>query len=133
MSSVQETIGNPQWVVQHYVQVRDIFPAERQLMTQSDMIRVGFKMKLLGIDWRSENELAQVMVLCYHLGMYHQQVGDSNCVYVTRSQALIPPADFFKMSPAQLQANRILRSTPPPEIQDLAMQLINGIMYKSQR
>lgn len=131
MSSVQETIGNTQWVINNYAHVRDVFPRQRTLMSQGGMARMGFNLRVAGVDWQSYGELAQVIVMCHHLGMYDKEVVAGQCVYITRSQLSAPPAHFFHMSDEQLAVNRLLRSEPPEEVRAQTASLLEHIRRRS--
>lgn len=129
MASVEQTLGDPSWIVENFIKVRNVFPTETTLVTQERMMRWGFQFKLLGIDWRSPNEMSQAMVLCRHLGMFDQAV-QGGCIWVVRSPRSTPPAAFFDMTEAQVEVNRLLRTEPPAQIQDLALELLHRIMYR---
>lgn len=132
MATVQETIGCPHWVIANYAKLRQLFPEHRTLVGDSLMARLGCGLRVLGVDWRNQTEVGQALVLCHHMGLFHQEIR-RNCLWIQRCEQEMPCAAFFEMSPAQIRVNRILRETPSADVQDLAAKLIQGIMYKTQR
>lgn len=131
MASVQETIGCAEWVVENFVKLRDIFPPRRTQLTQQLILHLGFKMKCVGVDWRTQSEMGQAMVLCHHLGLYHQDVKGEG-IWIERSERLMPAATFFHMSSAQITTNRLLRTTPPVDVVAQADEIIARIQLLSK-
>lgn len=126
--SVHETIGNSAWVLQNFKRLRDLFPSKRTLVNQAFVSWLGSEFKKAGIDWQHQREVTQVMVQCHHLKMFEQEF-QHGCIFIQRGEAQLPPPKFFGMSSAEIHVNRILRTTPPAEIQDLAAELLHSIMY----
>lgn len=131
MATVQETIGCPHWVIANYARLRELFPEHRTLVGDSLMARLGCGLRVLGVDWQTQTEVGQALVLCHHMGLFRQEIL-RNCLWIQRCEQEMPCAAFFEMSAAQIRVNRLLRTEPPEEIQDLATRLIHGVMYKTQ-
>ena len=59
---LQSTIGNSEWLKKNEQAIKDMFPNTWTHMDNLNGLQIGFKMKLLGIDWRSEEQFSKVMV-----------------------------------------------------------------------
>lgn len=114
MASLQETLGNAQWLIDNYPKLRELFPTARTQADLEFLTRLGFRLKVVGVDWRSNDELLQVMLLCHHLGLYDQwRSGDA--LWVARSANTQLPVSFFNLSPEQVLVRELLRTEPDAE------------------
>lgn len=59
---LQATLGNQEWLKKNEQAIKDIFPQTWTHMHNLNGLQLGFKFKLLGIDWRSEAEFGKIMV-----------------------------------------------------------------------
>lgn len=66
--SLVETLGNDVWMSRHSDEIKNMLPETWTHIANINGLQLGFRMKLLGIDWRSEDEFAKVM-------MYFEKVG----------------------------------------------------------
>ena len=71
--SLQETLGNDAWLRDNEAQVKAMFPETWTHIGNLNGLQIGFKMKLMGIDWRSEDEFAKVMVFLTKAGFLLMQ------------------------------------------------------------
>ena len=69
------TIGNAEWVSKNEENLRKLFPETWTHKDNTDIsiLRTGFQFKLLGIDWRSEQELVSCMVYLTKIGVIQVQ------------------------------------------------------------
>lgn len=68
MSLLLKTLGDAQWVLDHEKAIKELLPQTWTHMENIDMMKLGFRLKLLGIDWRSELELAKCLVFFEKIG-----------------------------------------------------------------
>ncbi|MBK6616382.1 hypothetical protein [Ottowia sp.] len=59
--SLQETLGSDQWLRENEEKVKALLPETWTHMGNLNGLQIGFGLKLLGIDWRSEDEFGRVM------------------------------------------------------------------------
>lgn len=71
--TLQSTIGNDAWMHANAAKIRASLPEEWTTADQSLMLSIGFKLKLLGIDWRSEKEFGGCMVLLEKVGLMERR------------------------------------------------------------
>lgn len=66
-----DTIANPEWVKAHHMELSEMMPETWTHMHNLNMLAIGFKLKLLGVDWRSNIELGICMgILAEHGGIF---------------------------------------------------------------
>lgn len=59
---LQSTIGNDEWLRKNEKALKEIFPNTWTHMGNLNGLQIAFKFKLLGVDWRSEEQFSKVMV-----------------------------------------------------------------------
>lgn len=59
---LQSTIGNSEWLKQNEQAIKNIFPETWTHMHNLNGLQLGYQFKLLGIDWRSQDEFGKIMV-----------------------------------------------------------------------
>lgn len=59
---LETTIRNPEWLKKNEQAIKDIFPQTFTHMHNLNGLQIGYKFKLLGIDWRSQDEFGGIMV-----------------------------------------------------------------------
>ena len=69
-----ESINDPQWLLQNETRIREVFPKEWTHFPDL-ILSIGFKLKLLGLDWRELSEFAEVMAKFTNLGIILQYNG----------------------------------------------------------
>lgn len=57
-----ETLGNIDWLRSNENKIKDMLPETWTHISNINVLQVSYKMKLLGIDWRNEDEFGQIMV-----------------------------------------------------------------------
>ena len=60
--SLQDTLGSDQWLRDNEDKVKAMLPETWTHIGNLNGLQIGFRMKLLGIDWRSQDEFGRVMV-----------------------------------------------------------------------
>lgn len=73
VKSVEETLGNTEWIRQHTVQLKSMLPQLWTHMRNLNGLQLGYQMKLLGIDWRTNEEFGRVMVFFEKIGLLQRQ------------------------------------------------------------
>lgn len=65
---LQDTLGNEEWLRDNETAVKDLLPETWTHVANLNGLQLGFRLKLLGIDWRSETEFARVMMFLERIG-----------------------------------------------------------------
>jgi hypothetical protein len=60
--SLQDTLGNDAWLRENEDKVKALLPETWTHIGNLNGPQLGYRLKLLGIDWRSENEFSRVML-----------------------------------------------------------------------
>ena len=63
------TIGNAAWREQNADKLKAILPETWTHMRNLNMLQIGFNLKVLGVDWRGDQELAHCMILMERAGL----------------------------------------------------------------
>lgn len=129
MPSVKDTIGSAKWVVENFHKLREAIPAERTVVTEPFMARVGCRLRILGVEWASTNEFAWVMMQCTVIGVFKLEREGSQSWISRSAEGARLSNSFFEMHEEQVRVNRLLRSTPPAEVVALAARLIDQVRY----
>ncbi len=58
---LMQTLGNEAWLTEHEDALKAVLPETFTHVANVNLLAIGFKLKLLGVDWRSQNELAGCM------------------------------------------------------------------------
>lgn len=56
-----ETLGNSAWLSKNKQALLNILPETWTHLSNINGLQIGFQLKLLGVDWRSEEEFGKVM------------------------------------------------------------------------
>lgn len=67
--TLKATIGNDEWWAANEDKVKAILPAKFTDLRDLKGLHLGFGLKLLGIDWRSDEEFGGVMILFEKIGV----------------------------------------------------------------
>jgi hypothetical protein len=60
--SLRETLGSDEWLRANEEKLKALLPETWTHLHNLNGLQIGFRMKLLGIDWRSEDEFGRVMM-----------------------------------------------------------------------
>jgi len=66
---LQDTLGNRQWMEANADNIKAILPPTWTHISNIDGLQLGYGLKLLGIDWRSEDEFGKCMVFFERAGL----------------------------------------------------------------
>lgn len=67
------TLGQEQWIKDNAIKLTQLFPAEWTAIREINGLKIGFNLKLLGIDWKTNEEFSRVMVLLDKIGISQVQ------------------------------------------------------------
>ena len=73
MTTLEKTIGNENWVRQNEQKIKELLPGTWTHMHNLNGLKIGFGLKLLGIDWRSEAEFGNIMTWIENIGILVRQ------------------------------------------------------------
>lgn len=73
--SLKDTLGNEQWLRENEPKIKALLPDTWTHMENLNGMKIGFGFKLLGIDWRSEEQFGKCMLFLEKLGMMQRQNG----------------------------------------------------------
>jgi len=72
-TSIKDTLANKDWWGKNLAGVKDLLPLTWTHMQNLNGLQIGYKMKLLGIDWRNQDEFGRVMVFFEKIGLMQRQ------------------------------------------------------------
>lgn len=67
--SLKNTLDNEQWLRDNEDKIKEMIPETWTHIDNLNGLQLGFKMKLLGIDWRSPEEFGRTMVYFEKIGL----------------------------------------------------------------
>lgn len=67
--TLKQTLGDGGWFAKNRDALRAILPETWTLMANLNLLQIGFQLKLLGVDWRSADELTRIMVYLERTGV----------------------------------------------------------------
>lgn len=60
--TIKDTLGNEQWMRNNETAIRNLFPETWTHMQNIKTFHLCYNLKLLDIDWRTEEEFAKIML-----------------------------------------------------------------------
>lgn len=66
--SLMDTLGNESWLKANEQAVKDLLPDTWTHVGNLNGLQIGFRLKLLGIDWRTQDEFGKCMVYLERIG-----------------------------------------------------------------
>lgn len=69
LTSLQDTLGNSEWLQKNEDEIKSMLPKVWTHIENLNGLQLGFKLKVLGVDWRSEQEFGKIMVYLEKIGM----------------------------------------------------------------
>lgn len=60
--SLEKTLKDPEWVKKNEKTLKELFPETWTNVGNLNPLKIGFTFKLLGIDWRTNDHFAKVMI-----------------------------------------------------------------------
>lgn len=73
--AVGETLANEGWWKENTAAVKKMLPETWTHIANLNGLQLGFAMKLIGIDWRNQDEFGRVMVFFEKIGIMERQLG----------------------------------------------------------
>lgn len=73
--NLKDTLGNIDWLRANEDAVKKLLPETWTHMENLNGIKLGFGLKLVGIDWRSEDQFGKVMLFLEKIGFMQRQNG----------------------------------------------------------
>lgn len=67
--SLQDTLGNEKWLQENEQAIKEMLPKTWTHMENLNVFQISFKLKLLGVDWRSEQDFGKIMVYLEKIGI----------------------------------------------------------------
>lgn len=72
--ALQNTLGNDQWLRENESAIKKLFPAEWSHASRIDQLKLRWNLKLLGVDYRSEDEFIKILTFFAKIGfVQHDQ------------------------------------------------------------
>jgi hypothetical protein len=90
------TLGNVAWLAENESAIKETLPEQWTPIVefgQAGALKVGFKLKLLGVDWRSQQEFGKIMVYLEKIG-FMQRDG----MMIRRNPASVFPVQAVAMN-----------------------------------
>lgn len=72
---LRQTLGDIEWMTEHRNELRALFPETWTLAANLNMLQLGFGLKVVGVDWRNDDELAKVLTFLTKFGIVQFQSG----------------------------------------------------------
>ena len=60
-NSLNNTVRNPDWIAANREKLRELFPETFTHPTNINFLPIRFNLKLLGVDWRTDEQFAQCL------------------------------------------------------------------------
>lgn len=70
-----ETLGNETWLKANEAKIKEMLPETWTHIGNLNGLKLGFHLKLIGVDWRSPDEFGRVMLFLEKAGMMQRQNG----------------------------------------------------------
>lgn len=94
MPSIQETLGNKAWVQAHLTELGELFPIIPVKVDMQLFLSVGFNIKIMGVDWRSNDDLPKILSFLQKLKLVDIKVVNGEA-YVARRTS---PSEAFVLA-----------------------------------
>lgn len=69
MSDLRQTLGSKHWMKENESSIKSILPQTWTHSGNLNLMRLMFQLKVVGIDWRSEEEFVKVMSFLEKIGI----------------------------------------------------------------
>lgn len=66
---LMQTLGNDEWMKANAPKIKNILPDTWTHIANLNGLQLGYQLKLLGIDWRSEDEFGKCMIYLESIGI----------------------------------------------------------------
>ena len=128
MPSVKETLENPDWVAANYKFLRESFPEEFVTADMEFFLRLGFRLKLHGVEWKQLTDIPNF------LGKYHHSKIFDSCFTADKTKGSIrryPVVDGVEPIFVYPPADKVRVLTPvgsPPAAPSFSREVIDVII-----
>jgi hypothetical protein len=122
------TLGNFTWMTLNCNQFKSVFPTDWTLITDLNIVQIGYALKLIGVDWQDPDELRACMLLCQRIGIIEMRDDLKiriNDFAITRAQLL-----GFKLMRFHIQHPRVKALHSIPVLGRIAHTVINFIITR---
>ena len=68
-NELQSTLGNAEWLRKNEPALKELLPKTWTHAQNMNVLKIAFNLKLLGVDWRSEDEFGRIMVFLEKTGI----------------------------------------------------------------
>lgn len=68
-----DTLGNTDWLKANEDAISNMLPETWTHIENLNGLKIGFQLKLLGFDWRSEEQLSKIMVFLERVGIMQRE------------------------------------------------------------
>jgi len=58
----KDTLDNDAWLLENENKIKDILPETFTHMRNLNPVKIGYQLKVLGLDWRSDKDFGSMMV-----------------------------------------------------------------------
>lgn len=72
---MRDTLGNIDWLRANEEKIKDLLPQTWTHIENLSGLKLGYGLKLLGVDWRNEQQFGAVMVFLEKTGLMLRQNG----------------------------------------------------------
>lgn len=72
-TALVDTLGNRDWLRENEPALREMLPETWTLATNLNGLQLGFRLKLLGVEWSSPDEFGRVMVFLEKVGIMQRK------------------------------------------------------------
>ena len=69
MLGFKDTIGNPAWMAENREKLTAMFPETWTHIGNVNLLSIGFTLKLMGMDWRTNDEFAKYLSILEDIGI----------------------------------------------------------------
>ena len=74
-TNLSDTLGNLEWCRNNEKELKGLIPSNWTHINNLNGLKIGFQLKLIGVDWRSQDEFGKVMVFLEKVGIMQRQNG----------------------------------------------------------
>ena len=67
--NLQNTLGNREWMKKNEDTIKEILPDTWTHINNLNGLQLAFNLKLLGVDWRSQDEFGRIMIYLEKVGL----------------------------------------------------------------
>lgn len=65
----EDTLHDKAWLASNRKELLEVLPDQWTHWTNIDLLKIGFKLKLLGLDWRSKDDFIETMIILESVGI----------------------------------------------------------------